>query len=355
MKLRIRSQLTAAGATIWLVWMPGCDAQPAASRGASGESCTARSDCERGFACYDNRCGAAPAPADDDAGMQAAPSETRGGAGESCTRRADCSAGLACFANQCVDGAGARPSAAQASFGQRGESCRARNDCAPELACLANQCTPRELASRHEAKQCFRVQCELSEDCCKNFVAPATCPGWKTACASGDITACTAYDANCSCNMRCTDSLCQALRSCRADTDCAALDQRCFAGSCAQCAQDADCAASDQHCIGAVCRAGCERNEQCPLFHECQASECVAAGCKSDRECQFATKDTQARCLDTTCVTPCQYDAQCAPLQVCADGRCSFVGCQTDEECRVFLNLANQPGPDRAVCRLPDA
>jgi hypothetical protein len=328
-----------------------CDASEPVARGDEGESCQSRSDCASGLACFDNRClrGDEPADGESDAGASALP-DPRGGPGESCTHRGDCSSGLACIAQVCVERGDLSPS----GLGERGESCAARNDCADDLACIANRCVTREADAALEAKQCVRIQCERSEDCCEKFVAPIACPGWKEACTGGDTAACSSFQASCVCNMQCRSSSCQPVRSCTDDAECAPLGQRCVSGACAQCQADADCPMDGQRCVGSICSAGCERAEQCPLFHECSDGACLEVGCTSDRECLFATKNTLARCLMTECVVPCQSDAQCPELQLCEAERCTFVGCQSDEECRVYLNLANQAGPDRAVCREPD-
>jgi hypothetical protein len=352
------ASVAVVGGWVWLALAAvGCESSDPRARGAAGESCQARADCAEQLACLDNQClpVGTPEALDTDAGASAQVSDARGGPGESCTRRADCRSGLSCIAQVCVEGGVSPATEPHSTLGDRGESCQARNDCAAGLACIMNRCVTRDANTTSlEPKQCFRVQCELSEDCCERFVAPLNCPGWKSACGAGDMAACASYDASCVCNMQCRNSICQPVRTCSADSECAALSQRCFAGQCAQCQADSDCPMAQQRCIDAVCRAGCDRPEQCPLFHECRGSECVEVGCKSDRECHFATKNALARCVETECVQPCQSDAQCPELQVCEAERCRFVGCQTHEECRVFLNVASQAGPDRAVCRLPD-
>lgn len=337
----------------WLL-IVGCDPQPTAQRGGAGESCTARHDCEADLICLDNRClpAALPATGDADGGSEEPP-DTRGGAGESCARRADCSGGLLCVAQVCVEAPGSTTQMKNV-LGERGESCQASNDCQSGLACIMNRCVSAESTIAVQAKQCFRVQCELDEDCCKSFVAPLNCPMWKMSCSAGDTAACTTFNAACTCSQKCQNSICMAVRKCMVDSDCTVATERCLSGACAQCASDADCTMPGQRCIGAVCRAGCERNEQCPLFSECKSGECSEVGCKTDRECYFASKNSLARCVDKKCATPCTSDAQCPELQVCRDTRCKFVGCESNEECRVLLNLAGVPGNDRAVCRLPD-
>ena len=55
---------------------------------------------------------------------------------------------------------------------------------------------------------------------------------------------------------------------------------------------------TDQQCVDGACTSGCKHNEQCPLFNECQSGECVEVGCKSARECYFATKNPLSECRD---------------------------------------------------------
>jgi hypothetical protein len=112
------------------------------------------------------------------------------------------------------------------------------------------------------------------------------------------------------------------------------------------------------------------------LFHECDDDgECLAVGCKSDRECVLAAsggseasvEDARLyQCLPSdvggenfnVCKIPCENDGACAgDFQVCDAGFCKFIGCQGDEDCRAYLGLANEevtdskPYVSKAVCR----
>jgi hypothetical protein len=303
------------------------------------------------LACSAERASAPPVSAHEDAGRE---EDVRSGAGETCARRADCSPGLICLANTCASMASDSGMPPPIPLGDRGETCTARNDCAQGLACVGGRCVPLEDDTTFDMKQCFRVQCDVNEDCCDGFVAPITCPTWKSACSGGDMSACASYNASCMCNQQCLSNTCTAFQRCSGDADCGGGVLRCLSDKCLQCAADSDCKPAGQRCVANVCRPPCQRNEQCPLFFECKSGECVSVGCHSDRECYFSTKLEGARCLDTQCVTPCHADTECADLQACEKGACRFVGCQTSEECRVFLNLASLSGPERAVCRMPD-
>jgi hypothetical protein len=321
--------------------------------GAAGESCTSRKDCVAGLACLDNRCvDPATAAPDPDGGMEMV-TDTRGAAGESCTRRADCRAGNACVDNVCVSEESLPEGMLPSVRGERGESCQARNDCANDLACIMERCTEHDFAFDVQTKQCFRVQCEADADCCESFVAPVNCPSLQVACDGGDAASCSLFQAQCVCRLGCQANLCAVADMCVADTNCFS-PLRCFDGRCAQCMVSTDCTGTDQQCVAGVCRAACQRNEQCPLFHACQSGECVEVGCQSARECYFATMNPLSTCQDGECLTPCENDAECGPLQICETGSCKFVGCETNEECRVLLGLASVPGSDRAVCREPD-
>jgi hypothetical protein len=324
------------------------------ARGAEGESCTSRSDCEDGLACIDNRCvepGADSGEADGGDTMPVA--DTRGSAGESCTRRADCMSGHACVDSVCLDEGDLPMGMIPSTRGARGESCQARNDCVDELACIGGRCIENDFSFDVQPKECFRVQCEEDDECCSSFVAPIDCPTLQTACEGGDAASCTLFDAQCVCPFRCTEQSCIVANACEVDTDCFSAALRCFDGVCAQCVMSSDCPVEGEQCMSGVCRAGCERNDQCPLFFACQEGECIETGCQSARECYFATQDPLSECRDGTCVTPCENDAECGAFEACSNRSCMFIGCETDEECRILLGVQSVPGSDRAVCREP--
>lgn len=344
------------------VWIVGCkdeapsEATPGA-RGNAGESCSARSDCLDGLACINNRCiEPAASTGDKDDGGQRDVADPGGSMGESCTRRADCQAGLACFDNVCEDpDSPALEGMPPMVRGDRGESCMARNDCNTGLACIGQRCVENDFDLDVEAKQCYRVQCTADTECCENFQPNPNCPMWQSQCDMGDQNSCTIFNNNCLCQLSCQDQVCTRVNRCSTDTDCGVGGVlRCLDGTCTQCRAPADCQDPDDLCIAGVCRSGCERNEQCPLFFECQAGQCEEVGCTSDRECLFATKDPRSKCNDGKCESPCENDAECGDLHACVDGRCKFVGCATDEECRIYLNLANVQDSTRAVCQAPD-
>jgi hypothetical protein len=327
-----------------------------AEKGGSGESCTRRDDCTPNLACIDNRCVSAAAAGGKDKTDGGMALETRGVAGESCTRRADCQSNLACVDQVCIPltQLAAMP---QGVRGDRGESCQARNDCAEGLACVSSQCVANEYNVAVQAKECFRVECSTTADCCDDFVASSSCPSWKAMCDAGDPSYCSYYEANCKCPYTCTDELCGVTTGCSVDADCGSSLLKCVSKKCVQCAVDADCTTfgTDYKCTKNVCKTGCKKNEECALFEACQNGACVDVGCTSDRECLFATHDPLSKCTDKKCVTPCTTDAECGgSFNVCEQGQCKFVGCETDEECRVLLGLENSIGHETAVCRDPE-
>src|SRR5690349_10817941 len=68
--------------------------------------------------------------------------------------------------------------------GKRGKSCLARNDCAAGLACINGICAKNEFNISVTAKQCTRVECDTTDDCCggKATEAPTKCDGRNEIC-----------------------------------------------------------------------------------------------------------------------------------------------------------------------------
>jgi hypothetical protein len=323
--------------------------------GEAGESCASRNDCVQGLACIDNRCVKPGTPGHDkDGGMTMAVVDTRGLPGESCTRRADCRTGNACIDNVCVSEAALPAGMVPSSRGDRGESCQARNDCKDGLACITQKCVKSDFMFTAQTKQCFRVQCEADKDCCANFTAPVNCPTLESNCRANMGTDCALFNSQCKCSQSCQANMCTHASACKTDTDCGSTVLHCLNGMCVQCKASTDCTSADQQCVAGVCRAGCVNDEQCPLFSACQSGQCIDVGCKSARECYFATKNPLSECKSSKCITPCDHDAECGDLELCDQGHCLSVGCESDAECRALLGLQNVPGGERAVCREPD-
>jgi hypothetical protein len=333
--------------------LAGCEEDASAEKGGAGESCVRRDDCSGSLLCIDNRCvepAGSMAVGDGGAAMQI---ETRGQAGESCTRRADCQTMLACVNQVCVAESTLTTAPMQVR-GERGETCQARNDCLEGLACIGGRCRESEINVTVQTKECFRIECTSTDDCCDNFTPSSSCASYKTLCDGGDTAYCAIYDSNCTCQLACEDDLCVFENTCMADTDCGSL--MCAGGKCVQCTMKSDCGNPDAECVGGLCTTGCKKNEDCALFEACQMGECVEVGCTSDRECLFATGDPLAKCVDKECVIPCMTDTECTmPFHACENSKCTFVGCESNEECRVLLGLENGLFGDEAmaVCREP--
>lgn len=367
-------------------------------RGVEGESCRARNDCQDGLMCLDMVCSRpAASPAPGQQGPDAGVIKTRSELGESCQTRADCLPPLVCIENTCLTGL--PPDAAVEAtppHGKRGESCEASNDCDQGLACIGGRCLESDFDLDFIPKQCYRVQCAESADCCADFkplggytlqqcdmmkqncedsatyppamppgITPNDCFYWVNYCRCAfdcvEEQCLTVAGEYCLVDGQCTTGPAMCVGNhcvaCTRDTDClSTLQPYCSNNSCVQCKADGDCTTPGSRCVSGLCQSGCTANENCGLMQACQAGECIDVGCSSDRQCYFLTGDDRSRCVSTKCQTPCAADAECSdPFHICANGVCEFAGCDNDEECRAVLGLAMQPAMslDRAVCRAP--
>jgi len=242
-------------------------------------------------------------------------------------------------------------------YGGRGESCQAKNDCAAELSCVSSMCREVTLSLSHTDKDCYRVECTETADCCESFTPNPNCDAYRDNCETDPIF-CNTYRTLCECNQDCIDEACvAAAQGCSSNAECTSTQTPfCVGTRCSQCGEDTDCAGAGTQCVDGVCMAACAIDENCPPLHACQDSVCVDVGCSTDRECVFVTGDTQAACVDGDCGVPCNDDADCARdsdsrFQVCESERCVFVGCDTDAECRALFGLHSMPGDAHAVCR----
>ena len=326
----------------------GCKDEKKIAKGDIGESCTRRDDCGGGLSCIDNRCVSESAQAGD-GGMMAA----GGKAGESCTRRGDCQVGLACIDQVCqAEMMMAGDAGVPSQRGERGETCTARNDCRAGLGCVAGRCRENDYDLTVQPKECLRIECDATADCCAVFVADSSCATLKTECDGGDTFSCSDYAQLCICNQVCEESQCVRKTSCLTKAECGALN--CVNQKCVQCTVKTDCFDPAAECIEGSCRKACTHNEECPLFYSCSAGKCTETGCKTSRECFFATDDPRSACVEGECLTPCDTDSECLQdFHVCEQGKCVFVGCENDEECRALIGLENIQGTDKAVCRMP--
>lgn len=376
----------------------------AVDKGAQSESCRSRNDCADGLRCIDMVCTAGAPIADDNTptgAMDASvPLKTRSELGESCQKRADCAPPLACLGNTCLDeprmDAGTK--LVTSTRGRRGESCEATNDCELGLSCIGSRCLESDFALDFVPKQCFRVQCATSDDCCDDFKPTSyteeQCDTMRDNCVNADggvypppgppigvsSNDCTSWTNFCNCRLECQEEQCvnrtgalclvdgQCLSGprkcedsrcvvCSSDSDCtSSVLPYCQNNQCTQCKADDDCPGSATRCVAGSCQAGCSQNEHCGQLEACQDGECVHVGCASDRQCYFLTGDDRSKCVEGGCQTPCENDAECVgDFQICDQSVCVFAGCETDEECRAALKIQNLSSTslDRAVCREP--
>ncbi len=241
----------------------------------------------------------------------------------------------------------------------RQQTCSNSGDCKDGLLCVNQTCIQNDYPVEATAKECIVIECEADADCCANFEAPNFCAQYIADCADQGAGGFFGFDpcetANgpaCTCTQKCDQQLCVTPQGCESDDECTTpglplCDTA--ASACVECLTVDDCDAADgEKCIANVCDAGCEVNEDCPLFHSCTAGECKDTGCTSDRECILFTRRSDSVCKAVEgserkqCSVPCTENAECGPLQLCKEGECMFLGCETAEECRTYLGIENE-------------
>lgn len=347
-----------------------------ASHGQRGESCQARNDCQSGLACISgvcskndfnispqaNQCDKVDCQTDADCcgnrptavpakcakfNLVCVPYAPNCTSGTSCTSNNDCGGGT-CGTGYCSN--------------YSGQSCSADGDC-------ANTCT----TSGYCALTGY--SCVTSTDC-----AQGTCQYRSCSCQNPNYNpsdpVCT--DPECTeppCTLRCNAERCEENTTCKTNADCYGTASICNAGACVECVDNSTCdQANGEQCIQNACIKPCTANEECPLFHQCdaQSGTCIETGCTSDTECilamsQGSGQDARlAKCLPSDqdpskkqCKVPCQNDGACSQFEVCQSGYCKFIGCSSDEECRAYFQLADEtptqshPWVTKAVCRPP--
>ena len=266
--------------------------------------------------------------------------------------------------------------------GKRGESCLARNDCAAGLACLNGICAKNEFNIAVEAKQCTRVECDKTDDCCggKATEAPAKCAGRDEICESSQLPGCTPTSCTTAneatvcgegtCRMgSCSGGLsagtaCETVADCPKDTCNLTTGVCTLSGS--TCASDAACPynssilsclgrscncinplynasdpiCADEDCLD-ICLLRCE-DHLCVEDHSCKTdSECIGLGlniCEDGRCVECAVKadcdaDADETCEAGFCKKPCKYNEECPLFYACTDGDCVYAGCEDDRDC----------------------
>jgi len=277
--------------------------------------------------------------------------------------------------------------------GKRGENCQARNDCQSGLACLNGICGTNEFSIGVAPKQCDRIECATTDDCCgdKPTEAPAKCNARATTCTStfpgcSPSQVCTS-DAACGgeggiCRPAAATGTCSGGNlsglTCETATDCQDL---CVADTCSYsgdvCTANTDCLyysaatstctkpsrtcnctnpdynpnaaiCSDPDCIS-LCTLRCEEERcvpdlSCEDDTDCSGSapfcwrtQCVQ--CKADEDC-----GTGKSCDEGVCHAPCKHNEECSAFYECnADsGECEYAGCKSDRECILAATGNNQ-------------
>lgn len=300
--------------------------------------------------------------------------------------------------------------------GKRGENCQARNDCEAGLACLNQICAKNEFDVGVAVKQCDRIECEDTSDCCGNkpTEAPAKCANRDVVCTpqlpgctlqlcteNSDCGAGTCRPGTCSlgaiecetsaeCADTCTNSVCsRSLGACVDDLDCFYSGATCITTN-----RTCNCAnpdyvpgsaiCTDPDCDD-ICLLRCE-DERCVTDRSCDVdTDCINFGlpfcddsrcvqCKTDDDCDEEGDET---CDAGVCHKPCQHNEECPLFNACDEdsGECEYVGCATDRECilaatgvgggetpgptlggedpRLLKCLPSEADPDLKECKIP--
>lgn len=269
--------------------------------------------------------------------------------------------------------------------GKRGENCQARNDCDKGLACLNGVCSKNEFDVGVAVKQCDRIDCTKTADCCggKPTKAPTKCNTRDRVCTPtlagcspsqtctsdavcGEGTCrpqppgtCTLLGGTCTTTADCQD-VCDdsgvCTRSgviCTLDTDCDYVSYN-DTISCTLPTRTCNCAnpdyvagaaiCSDPDCVD-LCLLRCVA-ERCVADQSCETNaDCASFGlsiCEDERcvECvESSDCDEDETCENGLCHTPCTRNEECPLFYACNDGDCEYRGCTSDREC--ILAAAN--------------
>lgn len=280
--------------------------------------------------------------------------------------------------------------------GKRGENCQARNDCQSGLACLNGICSKNEFDVDVATKQCDRIDCSSTADCCgdKPTEVPTKCNQRATYCTSvfagcSTSVACTS-DTQCgqggtcrpapttgSCVNGAVSKTCATVTDCRdtctlatgtctltggtcdTDDDCLYVSYN-TSVTCTKAERTCDCVnpdydssnpiCTDTDCTGDLCVLTCE-DERCVTDRSCDSAvDCpsVTPICNDDGRCvQCETSkdcDDGETCEAGACHTPCKHDEECPLFYACSEssGDCEYVGCKSDRECVLAANRNNQ-------------
>jgi hypothetical protein len=277
--------------------------------------------------------------------------------------------------------------------GKRGENCQARNDCQSGLACLNGICATNEFSIGVAVKQCDRIECATTSDCCgdKPTEVPTKCNARATTCTPtfpgcSAVQVCTS-DAACggqggTCRPAATTGTCVGGTlsglSCAAVTDCQDL---CVGTSCSYsggtCTVNTDCtyySASTPTCSKPSRTCNCTNPAYNPSAAICSDPDCIDLctlrcqeercvpdlSCKADLDCSsnapFCSDGQCVQCkVDDDCGTgkscdagvchaPCKHNEECSAFYECNEtsGQCEYAGCKSDRECVLAATGGNQ-------------
>jgi hypothetical protein len=283
--------------------------------------------------------------------------------------------------------------------GKRGENCQARNDCQSGLACLNGICAQNEFSIDVAVKQCDRIDCGETSDCCgdKPTEAPTKCNQRETTCTS-TVADCSPTQV-CTSNTVCGDGVCRPATlgtcsgtlavSCETVDECqdvCSADGICTLSgtTCTEATEATDCSyhaynttatcvtptrtcncanpqyhpedpiCSDPDCDD-LCLLRCE-DERCVTDRSCEVNaDCATFGlpmCVTGRcvECEgSADCGDDETCEEGVCHKPCAHNEECPLFNECnlESGECEYVGCTSDREC-VLSASANSNNPEAA-------
>ncbi len=297
--------------------------------------------------------------------------QTGGGSGAEAT-------GGASYAWGGASGSGAQSSGGRSHglrLSERGAGCVAQNDCTDGQSCVRGKCQPQHFSIEPTGKECFRIDCQSTEDCCKGAATddiPQKCRS-KAAKCSRELPGCseTSCDRSRDCGGGgvCVGACTVTNGECRGGADC--IENLCDDGACtldfAACSTNAECVANT--CVGGQC--ACDNPAYEPADPICEDSECddmclfaceedrcvIPSSCESNDDC-FGTEALcdEGQCVECVsrndctfgklcfagrCETPCASDLHCPLFEACEAGQCIYVGCRSDRECSLLPSLVD--------------
>ncbi|HEX9578364.1 MAG TPA: hypothetical protein VF993_11470, partial [Myxococcales bacterium] len=224
-----------------------------------------------------------------------------------CTSTLQCTADLDC----------AKPTPKCLVSSGRCVACLASADCAAPLVCdpAQNICV-----------QPAATACTTDQDCASNLGAPHCKPG-----ASGGTCVACLDSTQCSAGQICTATNTCVVKTCAADTDCAAPAPRC------------DLVDSPHVCVACLSSTDCPNGGTCQPDHTCKAP---APGCSTDSDCAQNVSAPYCR-TDTRVCVACLTAANCGAGKTCtASNTCASVTCATDADC---ASLKGTPYCNRSI------